>query len=78
MLQKFKTKFFEQIKIEIMKRQSNLFFGQIDKEEILKLTNIVRETIAVPEKQIDEKIFSAADLWNIQRQKRNFLQRRFL
>lgn len=78
MLQKFKTKFFEQIKIEIMKRQSNLFFGQIDKEEILKLTNIVRETIAVPEKQIDEKIFSAADLWNIQRQKRNFSQRRFL
>lgn len=61
-----------------MKRQSNLFFGQIDKEEILKLTNIVRETIAVPEKQIDEKIFSAADLWNIQRQKRNFSQRRFL
>ncbi|MEO6837081.1 MAG: hypothetical protein ABI261_00455 [Ginsengibacter sp.] len=44
--------------------------------EIKNLTIEVRETIAQGFKKEKKRIFSAADLWNIQRQKRNILGRR--
>ena len=44
--------------------------------EIKNLTIEVRETIAQEFKKEKKRIFSAADLWNIQRQKRNLLGRR--
>ncbi len=59
-----------------MKRQSTSLFTQLGKEEINSLTATVTETVAFDCKAGQHKIFSAADLWNIQRQKRNFVQRR--
>lgn len=61
-----------------MKRQTTtLFFSNLGKEEVERLTSIVTEVIAVPVKKIISKNFSAADLWNIQKQRRGFVQRRF-
>lgn len=44
--------------------------------EIKNLTIELRETIARGFKQEKRRIFSAADLWNIQRRKRNLSDRR--
>ncbi len=60
-----------------MKKQLNILFTGIGKEETERLTQVVKETAAVCEKQADSRIFSRADLWNIQRQKRDFLHRRY-
>ena len=61
-----------------MKRQTTtLFFSNLGKEEVERLTSIVTEVIAVPVKKIISKNFSVADLWNIQKQRRSFVQRRF-
>ena len=46
--------------------------------ELQKLTIMVEETIAADFKQEEKKVFSSADLWNIQRNKRAFVQRRFI
>jgi len=59
-----------------MRRLSSLLFTKLSKEELSNITNIVDETVAVGHKPAS-KIFSAADMWNIQRQKRTFVQRRF-
>jgi hypothetical protein len=60
-----------------MKRLSTTLFTRLNKEELAGITNIVKEVVAVGHKTTSDKIFSAADLWNIQRQKRTFVQRRF-
>jgi hypothetical protein len=60
-----------------MRRQSVSLFTTLTKEELEAIINTVSETIAVRQTITKEKKFSAADLWNIQRQKRTFLQRRF-
>ena len=54
---------------------SNLFKA-ISKTETKELTTIVKETLASGVTQTQEKHFTAADLWNIQRQKRSILQRK--
>jgi hypothetical protein len=56
-----------------MKTQSNLF-QEITKTEINTLTEQVKETLALGYKTT--KQFSAADLWNIQRQRKAFRSRR--
>lgn len=60
-----------------MRHQSSSLFTTLSKEELEAIINIVSETIAVGQANMREKKFNAADLWNIQRQKRTFVQRRF-
>jgi hypothetical protein len=60
-----------------MKKQSNILFNGISKEQVENLTTIVKETIVAGYTQAQTKLFTAADLWNIQRQKKGFGQRRF-
>ena len=54
---------------------SNLFKA-ISKTETKELTTIVNETLAFGVTQTQDKHFTAAELWNIQRQKRSILQRK--
>lgn len=63
-----------------MKFQSNNTKNLLElltNNEIKNLTIEVRETIAHGFKEEKRKIFSAADLWNIQRQRKNISGRRF-
>ncbi len=57
-----------------MKTQNTNLFTAISKAETAQLTSILAETLATVNKET--KSFTAADLWNIQRQKRSFVQRR--
>jgi hypothetical protein len=59
-----------------MRRQSVSLFTTLSKEELEAIINTVNETLATGQPSMKEKKFSAADLWNIQRQKRSFVQRR--
>lgn len=45
-------------------------------EQISELTNVVKETMAAGFYQPEAKIFTAADLWNIQRNGVRRMQRR--
>ena len=56
-----------------MKKQTTAF-SQISKEQTANLTAVVNETLVVG--FIQAKIFSTADLWNIQRRSRTMLNRR--
>jgi hypothetical protein len=60
-----------------MKTQSTSFFSEISKAYLMRLTEEVKETIAVDLIEKNSKILSAADVWNIQRNKRARVQRRF-
>lgn len=57
-----------------MKKQSTNQFSAISKEQTEQLTTVVSETIALG--VIPVKIFSSADLWNIQRRGRSMMSRR--
>jgi hypothetical protein len=57
-----------------MNTQNNNLFKAISKSETKELTTVVKETLALGVNQ--EKHFTAADLWNIQRQKRSIVSRR--
>ena len=61
-----------------MKKQNQGYLTYVTKMELQKLTSAVEETLATDFKQEEKKVFSSADLWNIQRQKRGFGQRRFI
>jgi len=58
-----------------MKTQSSNLFNQLSKEEVENLTMETKETLATDHCQIN-KTFSAAELWNIQRQRKSINQRR--
>ena len=60
-----------------MKKQSNTPFAQISRENFKNLTVIVKETLGTCTTTNARKIFSVADLWNIQRQRKSFIQRRY-
>ena len=60
-----------------MKKQSETLFTQISNQQVNSLTTIVKETLAAGISKVAGKTFSAADLWNIQRQKKSMLQRRY-
>lgn len=60
-----------------MKRQSNTLFQTISSGLLENLTKVVKETLATSINQPQSKIFTAADLWNIQRQGKRRVQRRF-
>lgn len=60
-----------------MKRNSGLFTS-ISKDTFKNLTTVTNETILFDYEIRNRKLFTAAELWNIQRQKKNRVQRRFL
>jgi len=60
-----------------MKTQSANFFNEISKAHMVSLTSEVKETLAFDHFEKKDRIFSAVDVWNIQRQKRSRIQRRF-
>ncbi len=53
-----------------MKKNSNLAINLLNQEELKQLTTVVKETIAKP------RVFSAAELWDIQRRSRTMVSRR--
>jgi len=59
-----------------MKKQSANNFTQISKEHSTELTTVVKETLALG--FIPVKVFSTADLWNIQRRRKPTMYRRHL
>ncbi len=60
-----------------MKASTNKF-AQIETSTLEVLTRVVKETLAPAAMLSQHKTFSAADLWNIQRQVRSRVQRRFI
>ena len=60
-----------------MKTQSANFFNEISKAQMVSLTSEVKETLALDHIEKNGRIFSAVDVWNIQRQKKSRIQRRF-
>ena len=62
-----------------MKQELNNSKVYLDKEELNDLLNEVKETVAtglnVKKESDEQKIFSAAELWNIQRTKREYQRR---
>lgn len=61
-----------------MKKLSNILFVELSKEERMNLLKEVKETIAFALVEPRKRIFTAADLWNIQRQGKARVQRRYL
>lgn len=60
-----------------MKKQSNNLFTTISKIQVENLARVVNETLITDFRRPICKIFTAADLWNIQRQGKYRIQRRF-
>ena len=59
-----------------MKMQSTNLLNQMSNMEVKDLTTLVKETLDFGYCNKQHKIFSAADLWNIQRQRRSINVRR--
>ena len=59
-----------------MKKQSINLFETISSEQRAQLTSVVSETLAMDYPVASNKIFTAAELWNIQRQGKSRIQRR--
>ena len=57
-----------------MKTQNGQFLSLLTRDEMNKLTETVRET----SDQKSNKVFSAAELWNIQRNRRTIRSRRLM
>lgn len=65
-----------------MKMQTQGLLLPLNKEEMINLTTEVKEVLATGviktwSKKSNNKIFSAAELWNIQRNQKARVQRRF-
>lgn len=60
-----------------MKKQSYMLFATLSTEDMANLTNEVKETIAFGLAEPARKIFTIAELWNIQRNIKSKLQRRY-
>lgn len=58
-----------------MNTNNTNLFTRISDAEITTLTTVANETLAFEINK--KKLFTAAELWNIQRQKKGFVQRRF-
>lgn len=59
-----------------MKKQLNLPYSQMTKAEFEDLTFIVAETIAGGFHSSETRVFTTAELWNIQRRGKTRIQRR--
>jgi len=60
-----------------MKKQSMNFITSMSETSLQNLVKIVDETLAFDAIPAKKKTFTAAELWNIQRRRRSFVQRRF-
>ena len=60
-----------------MKKQSSISFASLGKQHLADLTTEVKETLAMDINFAATKKFTAAEVWNIQRQKRARVKRRF-
>jgi hypothetical protein len=60
-----------------MKATSNKF-ALVQTSTLEELTTVVKETLAPASMLSQHKTFSAANLWNIQRQGKSRVQRRFI
>ena len=60
-----------------MKTQTNSLFNSLSKTQLVSLTTEIKETLAMDVHMPFSKKFTAAEVWNIQRQKRVRVQRRF-
>ena len=60
-----------------MKKNSELLFSQISQDQIRSITTVVKETLAANVTKPIQKVFSAAELWDIQRRRRTFSYRKF-
>ncbi|HPH85703.1 MAG TPA: hypothetical protein PLC48_09600 [Ferruginibacter sp.] len=58
-----------------MKLSINHSFEPLTKTELTKLTSVVKEVLAPEFKEDRHPVFSSADLWNIQRQRRGIRKR---
>lgn len=61
-----------------MTKQIQNLFVPISKEVLNKITREVKETIATEIVVSHKKVFSTADLWNVQRNKRKLAIRKFM
>jgi hypothetical protein len=62
-----------------MKLQSNNLLENLTRTELKILTTEVKETVLANFKKERKRIFSAAQLWDIQRRKKNlFIQKSYL
>jgi hypothetical protein len=59
-------------------KASSTKFAQLETSTLEGLTMEVKETLATTSILGQHKIFSSADLWNIQRQAKQRVQRRFI
>ncbi len=66
-----KSKPFNFKKQKIMKLQSNNLLGVLTSDELINLTTESKETLCSDFKNDRKRIFSAAQLWNIQRSRKN-------
>lgn len=64
------------LKFTIMKFQSNQLLETLTNEEIATMTTEVKETLVPGFKELNKKIFSAAQLWDIYRRRHNTFGRR--
>lgn len=62
----------------ITKLSSNQLLEKLTSRELQNLTLEVKETLTNNDKKENASIFSSADLWNIQRRRKNISSRRFL
>ena len=60
-----------------MKTHTNRLFNNLSHAELISLTAEVKETLAMDMAMPFSKKLTAAEVWNIQRQKRARVQRRF-
>lgn len=60
-----------------MKKSLHSLVNELGKSEIENLTKVIHETIAFELVQSNNIIFTAADLWNIQRNLKSRNQRRY-
>jgi hypothetical protein len=58
-----------------MKTQHNNLLSQLNSKELVSLTTVVKETIAL-DVPVNNRVFSAADLWKIQNSRRVRVARR--
>ena len=60
-----------------MKTQNGILLAPLSEEKLKSLTTEVKETLAKDFIKTNARAFTTADLWNIQRQQKARVQRRY-
>jgi hypothetical protein len=61
-----------------MKKSFNILSNRLSDSQMQNITMVTKETIAFNLVPANQQIFTAADLWNIHRNLKQRVQRRFL